>query len=305
MALNLLNAGHRVIVHNRTLGKRKRWPSRAHKSPPGLPMLPRRCSHHDAERDAAVEDVVFGEGGALYALGRNATHISMSTISIALSDRLAEAHAKGRPGLRRRAGVRTAGGSRGCQAIHHRGWRGGSARPLPRCSMSGQKHSWSALGPSMRCGSQRQFLIASVLESLGEPSRLVRKSGIDLAALFGILTGTLFSAPVYRTYGESRRRERSAMDLKHRLRSKTCASACWQQTQDRTDAGREPDPRSLIEPLPREEMPTGRAGGGLPREDRAVIERQGARHAILQSFIPPAIARLRLRARASRSAGGR
>jgi 3-hydroxyisobutyrate dehydrogenase-like beta-hydroxyacid dehydrogenase len=45
------------------------------------------------------------------------------------------------------------------------------------------------------------FLIASVLESLGEAFALVRKSGIDPHRYLNILTGTLFSAPVYRTYG--------------------------------------------------------------------------------------------------------
>ncbi len=44
--------------------------------------------------DAAVEGVVFGEDGALHALRRGAIHISMGTISVALSDRLAEAHDK-------------------------------------------------------------------------------------------------------------------------------------------------------------------------------------------------------------------
>ena len=45
------------------------------------------------------------------------------------------------------------------------------------------------------------FLIASVLESLGEAFALVRKSGIDSRRFLDSLTGTLFSAPVYRTYG--------------------------------------------------------------------------------------------------------
>src|SRR3984893_9752971 len=45
------------------------------------------------------------------------------------------------------------------------------------------------------------FLIASVLESLGEAFALVRKSGIDPHRYLNILTSTLFSAPVYRTYG--------------------------------------------------------------------------------------------------------
>jgi 3-hydroxyisobutyrate dehydrogenase-like beta-hydroxyacid dehydrogenase len=42
--------------------------------------------------DGAVEEVVFRSGGILSALPKNAIHVSMSTIGVALSDRLAEAH---------------------------------------------------------------------------------------------------------------------------------------------------------------------------------------------------------------------
>jgi 3-hydroxyisobutyrate dehydrogenase-like beta-hydroxyacid dehydrogenase len=45
------------------------------------------------------------------------------------------------------------------------------------------------------------FLIASVIESLGEAMALVGKGGIDLGAYLDLLTSTLFAAPVYRTYG--------------------------------------------------------------------------------------------------------
>src|ERR1700694_1262849 len=45
------------------------------------------------------------------------------------------------------------------------------------------------------------FLIASMLESLGEAFALVRKAGIDPHRYLNILTNSLFSAPVYRTYG--------------------------------------------------------------------------------------------------------
>jgi 3-hydroxyisobutyrate dehydrogenase-like beta-hydroxyacid dehydrogenase len=95
MALNLLNAGHRVIVYNRTLGKAE---ALALKGAQVAGRVADACRGDVLitmlSDDAAVEDVVFGEGGALYALGRNAIHISMSTISVALADRLAEAHAK-------------------------------------------------------------------------------------------------------------------------------------------------------------------------------------------------------------------
>jgi 3-hydroxyisobutyrate dehydrogenase-like beta-hydroxyacid dehydrogenase len=45
------------------------------------------------------------------------------------------------------------------------------------------------------------FLIASVIEGLGEAFALARKSGIDPAAYLELLTSTLFTAPVYKTYG--------------------------------------------------------------------------------------------------------
>lgn len=42
----------------------------------------------------ATANIIFGEKAALAALGRDALHISMSTISVALLERLAAAHVK-------------------------------------------------------------------------------------------------------------------------------------------------------------------------------------------------------------------
>ena len=45
------------------------------------------------------------------------------------------------------------------------------------------------------------FLIASVIEALGEAMALVGKAGIDRRRYLELLTSTLFTAPVYKTYG--------------------------------------------------------------------------------------------------------
>ena len=45
------------------------------------------------------------------------------------------------------------------------------------------------------------FLIACVIESLGEAMALVGKAGIGQRQYLDILTSTLFGAPVYKTYG--------------------------------------------------------------------------------------------------------
>src|SRR5437588_3338890 len=95
MARNLLAAGHEVTVYNRS----------PHKAQPLVSQGARAASEvADACRgdvvitmladDRAVEGVTFGNNGVLAKLRSGATHISMSTISVALSERLAEAHAK-------------------------------------------------------------------------------------------------------------------------------------------------------------------------------------------------------------------
>jgi 3-hydroxyisobutyrate dehydrogenase-like beta-hydroxyacid dehydrogenase len=45
------------------------------------------------------------------------------------------------------------------------------------------------------------FLIAANIECLGEAFALARKSGIDPHRFLEVLTGTLFTAPLYHTYG--------------------------------------------------------------------------------------------------------
>lgn len=48
---------------------------------------------------------------------------------------------------------------------------------------------------------QRQFLLASVIETLGEAVALIAKAGIDPHAYIEFLTSTVFNVPAYKTYG--------------------------------------------------------------------------------------------------------
>ncbi len=205
MARNLLKAGHRVIVYNRT---RSRAEALAADSAE-VADRPAQCCRGEAvitmlSDDAAVESVVFGEGNILAALAPGKAHISMSTISVALSDRLAEAHANagqiyvaapvfGRPEAAAAAKL----------FIIVAGHEGPIARYRPLFDAMGQRFFTVAEKPSSAnvVKLSGNFLIASMLESLGETVALVRKSGIDVMRYIDILTNTLFSAPVYRTYG--------------------------------------------------------------------------------------------------------
>jgi 3-hydroxyisobutyrate dehydrogenase-like beta-hydroxyacid dehydrogenase len=205
MAANLLKAGHELTVYNRTA-------ARAH-------ALVEQGAHAAAQvadacrgeavitmlaDDNAVEGVVFGEKGVLASLGRNAIHISMSTISVALSEKLALAHAKagqrfvsapvfGRPeaAIAAKLFIASAGAPDALDAC------------MPLFEAVGQR--------TFRLSDQPQaanliklsgnFLIGSVIEALGEAMALVGKAGVDQYEYIDFLTSTLFAAPVYKTYG--------------------------------------------------------------------------------------------------------
>src|SRR5262245_14851339 len=94
MAGSLLRAGHEVAVYNRTPSKAQGLVERgAH-----LAARVADACRSDAvitmlADDDAVEDTVFGESGVLLSLGERTIHVSMSTISVALCERLADVHA--------------------------------------------------------------------------------------------------------------------------------------------------------------------------------------------------------------------
>jgi 3-hydroxyisobutyrate dehydrogenase-like beta-hydroxyacid dehydrogenase len=95
MAANLVKAGHRVSVFNRSAGK----------SGPLIELGAREaadlagaCSGEVVVTmladDDAVSDIALRPGGLIDHLPRGAIHLSTSTISVALSKRLTQAHAQ-------------------------------------------------------------------------------------------------------------------------------------------------------------------------------------------------------------------
>jgi 3-hydroxyisobutyrate dehydrogenase-like beta-hydroxyacid dehydrogenase len=205
MAANLLKAGHRVTVYNRTPAKADALVAQG---------AQRAADIADACRgeavitmlanDEAVEAAVFGSGGVMTSLAAGALHISSSTISVALSQRLTEKHAEvghqfvaapvfGRP---------DAAAARRLFIV-----AGGSAAALdkaaPLLAAVGQRTyrvSDTPKGANL-VKLSGNFLSASVIEALGEALALVAKGGIDERLYLEVMTSSLFDAPVYKTYG--------------------------------------------------------------------------------------------------------
>jgi 3-hydroxyisobutyrate dehydrogenase-like beta-hydroxyacid dehydrogenase len=210
MASNLLKVGHEVTAYNRTPAKAQPLIAQGAR----LATTIADACRGDAvftmlADDSALESVVFGgakedDQGILAALPKNAIHISSSTISVALSEKLSSAHAAagqrfvsapvfGRPEAAAAAKlfVVAAGAPDAVEAS------------MPLFDAIGQKTFRFGNQPSSAnlIKVSGNFLIASVLESLSEALALVGKAGIDQRQYLDFLTSTLFVAPVYKTYG--------------------------------------------------------------------------------------------------------
>ena len=206
MAANLLEAGHDVTVYNRTRAKAEALIARGAKP---AASVAEACKGDAVvtmlANDEAVESVVLGHDGIVASLAAGALHVSSSTISVALSERLTKAHAKarqrfvaapvfGRPDV----------AAAGQLAIVAAGDPSAVEAAAPLLDAMGRKNFIISETPKMAnlVKLSGNFLIASVIESLGEAVALVSKGGIDPQRYLEVLTSTLFDSPVYKTYGQ-------------------------------------------------------------------------------------------------------
>ena len=205
MAGSLVRAGHVVTVYNRTPGKEQ---ALIEQGASAAARVADACQGDAVitmlSDDDALSAVAFGEGGVIVSLGKGAVHVSMSTISIALSARLAAAHANAG---QRFVAAPVFGRPEAAAAAKLFITAAGATDALRICSPL-----FEALGQRTFClGAEPQaanlvklsgnFLIASMIEALGEAIALVGKAGVDRREYINFLTSTVFTAPVYKTYG--------------------------------------------------------------------------------------------------------
>jgi 3-hydroxyisobutyrate dehydrogenase-like beta-hydroxyacid dehydrogenase len=205
MAANLLKAGHEVSVYNRTAAKAQPLVAQGAR----LAAQVADACRGDAvitmlADDAALESVAFGERGVVASLAPGSVHVSMSTISVALADQLAAAHAGARQGF---VSAPVFGRPDAAAAAKLFVVAAGAPEVLQTCQplfeAMGQRTFNFGDKPSAAnlIKLSGNFLIASVIESLGEAMALVSRAGVDAHQYLDLLTSTLFAAPVYRTYG--------------------------------------------------------------------------------------------------------
>jgi 3-hydroxyisobutyrate dehydrogenase-like beta-hydroxyacid dehydrogenase len=206
MAANLVRAGHEVTVFNRSPGRSGALVDLGARD---AATLAEACAGDAVitmlADDDAASHITLGEDGVIAHLRKGAIHVSMSTISVAVSKRLAQSHADagqryvaapvfGRPDMAAAAKLFIVVG--GDPATID------ACQPLFRAM--GQKTFPMGIEPSAAnlVKLSGNFLLASAIEALGEAVALIGKAGIDRRAYIEFLTSTLFNAPAYKTYGD-------------------------------------------------------------------------------------------------------
>jgi 3-hydroxyisobutyrate dehydrogenase-like beta-hydroxyacid dehydrogenase len=205
MAANLVKAGHDVTVFNRSPEKRRALLELgAHEAAGVADACRGEVVITMLTDDAALTRIALAKDGVIASLPKGALHISMSTIGIALSKILTQAHAEagqrfvaapvfGRPDLAAdgKLFIVAAGDPAAVEAC----------KPLfevlgQRTFPIGAEPAWANLVKL-----SGNFLLAAAIEALGEAIALVGKAGIDRRAFVDLLTATVFTGPAYKTYG--------------------------------------------------------------------------------------------------------
>ena len=205
MAGNLIKAGHDVTAYNRSPAKVDALVADGARP---ARTIAEACAGEVVVTmladDDAVAQAVLGGDGIVASAPRGAVHVSSSTISVALAQRLTDAHAAagqlfvsapvfGRPEAAAAAKL----------FVVAAGVEGAVTAATPVFEAIGQRTFVVSEDPKAAnlVKLSGNFLIGSVIESLGEAMALVNKGGVDKHQYLEILTSTLFSAPVYKTYG--------------------------------------------------------------------------------------------------------
>lgn len=205
MAQNMLQAGHQLVVYNRTTSKAKPLVAKGAR----LARTPAEAARETGlvftilSDDKSTEEIVFGQDGILEGLEEGGIHVAVSTISVDCAQKLSKAHSEqgqqfvsatvlGRPDAAASAALRliVAGPEKARKQI----W--------PVLEVVGQNifvvGDEGYLSNVAKLGNN--FLIVAMLEALSEVLILVEKYGIEPKQFLEIVN-TLFASPVYQNYG--------------------------------------------------------------------------------------------------------
>ena len=201
---NLLKAGHAVTVWNRS----KTPLASLREAGALIAESPVDCAAQDVvismlADDPAVSAITL-DPAFITAMPAAGLHVCMATISVALADQLADAYAKaGRAYVSAPVFGRPPAAAAAQLFVVAAGAPVAITRAQPLFDVLGQRSFVVGERPSLAnvVKLSGNFMLASMIETLGEAFALTRKHGINPQQYLDILTSTLFTAPVYKVYG--------------------------------------------------------------------------------------------------------
>ena len=231
MADNLRRAGHELSVYNRTPGRAAALSGVRVAASPRDAAAGSEALISMLADDAAVEQVILGDQGAVHGLAHGAIHAGMSTIGHALSRRLTSEHAaRGQ----RYVGAPVFGRPDAARAAKLWIVAAGPGEAIDRC-----QPLFQAMGQGVEVVGDDpvratvvkiagNFLLAAAIEAMGEAFALVRKHGVEPARFLEIVNGRLLRSPVYENYGKiiaEQRFDPPGFRLRHGLKDARLALA--------------------------------------------------------------------------------
>jgi 3-hydroxyisobutyrate dehydrogenase-like beta-hydroxyacid dehydrogenase len=205
MAMRLIDAGHTLTIFNRTISAAQALAERgARLAGSPLETLEADVVVTMLADDAAVRSIWLEPGLALKTPAAT-VHLNMATTGLGVARELASAHARGGSGyVSAPVFGRPSAAAQGQLDVI----ASGSGTALEHCrplfqAMAKQvfvigEEPYKANAVKIA----RNFLLATVIESLGEAFALVRKAGVSEADFLNVLTSTSLAAPAYRNYGK-------------------------------------------------------------------------------------------------------
>jgi 3-hydroxyisobutyrate dehydrogenase-like beta-hydroxyacid dehydrogenase len=205
MALRLLAAGHELAVWNRSEGRTKPLihEGAIAAATPAEAELGSDAVITMLSDDAAYEEVLFGANGLIDALSPGGLHISCSTISVALSERLTREYANrgiefvgapvfGRPDLAAQGQLWVVVG--GAENSLNR------ARPLLEAFSRGISIAGKVPRQAHAVKLGGNFIITAMIHSLAQAFVFADRQGIEPDVFFEAANNALFQSPAYAAY---------------------------------------------------------------------------------------------------------
>lgn len=206
MVKRLLGAGHEVVIWNRTRASADALaPDGAVVAEtPAEAVQGRDVVFSSLKDDAAHEDLFFGSG-LIESFATCRLHVSLSTLSVALSKRLTDEHAKraqrfvgapvfGRPNVAAegRLWIALAGAPGDIKSVKP------VLEPLCRGTTVVGKEPWKA--HALKLGGN--FMIASMIQTLSEAFVYAESQGIEPETFFSTVNNALFQSRFYSAYAK-------------------------------------------------------------------------------------------------------